>query len=144
MHPRLALIRRFVDSVTRTAAREAPRHATKLPDARIDDVRMLRVERHVGDAALGTNVERLLPRASAVGRAIDAARGRIPRYPRNQSSGRPTLRRLRNYSNLPHRPDPSSIRGQLHEPEAARDVQSFRRRAQVGGRKVREQPGRLS
>ena len=75
MPPRHAAIERLVDAVDRSAARETPRHTAKLPDARIDDVRMLRVDHDIRDAAAGADVERLPP-LFARRRSCDTRRAR--------------------------------------------------------------------
>ena len=47
--------------------------AAELPHAGVEDRRLLRIEREVGAAGVGVDVEHLLPGLAAVGRLVDAA-----------------------------------------------------------------------
>ncbi len=71
--PRRAAVARHVDAAGRAAAVEIPGMDEQRPHAGIERVRIARVHREVRAAGLVVELQHLLPRLAAVGRAIDAA-----------------------------------------------------------------------
>src|SRR5262245_57442243 len=75
--PRLAAVGRLEDPAARSVRRRirVPRRPPRIPETRVNDVRVPRIDDdfHRADIAVGT--EHFLPRRAAVARAIDAAIG---------------------------------------------------------------------
>ncbi len=71
--PGLAAVARLVEAAPLAAGREGVRRAAELPHAGVEDRRVLGIDREIGAAGVGVDVEHLLPGLAAVRRLVDAA-----------------------------------------------------------------------
>src|SRR5581483_110106 len=71
--PRVAAVVRAEDAAARTTGHELPGPADRLPEGRVDDPRVVRIQGEVDRARPIVPVEHALPGRAAVARAVDAA-----------------------------------------------------------------------
>ena len=73
LRPGIAAVRRLVEAALRAAADELPDLTAPLQRGGNDDLRLLRIHRHVGHAGVGVDRQDRLPRLPAVRRLVEAA-----------------------------------------------------------------------